>query len=295
MCDQGYGVGKTKLAVYLDFKDIIIRNGIEWVSEKYGNLFDMYMQITGQNPYETPMMIYPAVHYTMGGLWVDYNLMSNMPGLHVLGEANFSDHGANRLGASALMQGLADGYFILPYTIGNYLAQQPSELDTTRNEYQEGVENSKNKINTLLQISGNKTVDDLHKELGKIMWDNVGMSRNKESLNNALDLIPKIKSEFWNNINIPGKSTELNSELEKAGRLADFIELGELMARDALSREESCGGHFREEYQTDENEAKRDDDNFSYVAAWEHNDKESVLHKEDLAFENVKIGTRSYK
>jgi len=295
MCDNGFGVGETKLAVYLDFKDVIARNGSKWVAEKYGNLFDMYQQITGQNPYKTPMMIYPAVHYTMGGLWVDYNLMSNIPGLHVLGEANFSDHGANRLGASALMQGLADGYFILPYTIGNYLAKQPYDLDLDNIQYKEGIDTNREKINKLLNISGSKTVDDLHKELGKIMWDNVGMSRTEDSLNKALALIPELKEEFWNNVTIPGKSTELNPELEKAGRLVDFIELGELMARDALSRKESCGGHFREEYQTDENEAKRDDENYSYVAAWEHTQDKHTLHKEQLEFENVKLATRSYK
>ena len=221
--------------------------------------------------------------------------MSNIRGLHVLGEANFSDHGANRLGASALMQGLADGYFILPYTIGNYLSNQPYDLNIENPIYKEAVDKNKEKIDTMLNISGNKTVDDLHKELGKIMWDNVGMSRNKDSLNTALNLIPKLKSEFWNNVNIPGKNTELNPELEKAGRLADFIELGELMAQDALSRQESCVGLFREEYQTDENEAKRDDDNFAYVAAWEHSKSKHILHKEKLEFENVKLATRSYK
>ena len=295
MCDSGFGVGETQLAVYLDFKDVIDRNGKDWVAEKYGNLFDMYSQITGQNPYQTPMMIYPAVHYTMGGLWVDYNLMSNMPGLHIIGEANFSDHGANRLGASALMQGLADGYFIIPYTIGNYLAQQSIDLDPTHANYKEDIEKSTDKINKLLNISGTKTVDDLHKELGKIMWDNVGMSRSVKSLNKALDLIPKVKSDFWKNVNIPGKNSELNPELEKAGRLADFLELGELMAQDALSREESCGGHFREEHQTDENEAKRDDENFAYVAAWEYTKEKHKLNKEKLNFDNVKLATRSYK
>ena len=295
MCDSGFGVGETKLAVYLDFKDVIDRNGEDWVAEKYGNLFDMYSQITGQNPYKTPMMIYPAVHYTMGGLWVDYNLMSNMPGLHIIGEANFSDHGANRLGASALMQGLADGYFIIPYTIGNYLADQSIDLDPTHSHYKECIDYSTDRINKLLNISGNKTVDDLHKELGKIMWDNVGMSRSSKSLKKALDLIPKLKSDFWNNVNIPGNNTELNPELEKAGRLADFIELGELMAQDALTREESCGGHFREEHQTDENEAQRDDDNFAYVAAWEYTKEKHNLNKERLTFDNVKLATRSYK
>ena len=295
MCDSGFGVGDTQLAVYLDFKDVITKQGEAWVSEKYGNLFDMYKQITGFNPYDTPMMIYPAVHYTMGGLWVDYNLMSNIEGLHILGEANFSDHGANRLGASALMQGLADGYFILPYTIGNYLSKQTPQADSSNEVYQQGIDSASNRIKQLLLIKGSKSVDDIHKELGKVMWDNVGMSRSRESLTKALELIPKIKKDFWDNVNVPGTNLELNPELEKAGRLADFIDLGELMARDALQREESCGGHFRSEHQTDENEAKRDDDNFSYVAAWEYNDKESVVHKEDLAFENVKLGTRSYK
>ena len=295
MCDQGYGVGETGLAVYLDFKDVIDRKGKDWVAEKYGNLFDMYKQITGSNPYEHPMMIYPAVHYTMGGLWVDYNLMSTIPGLHVLGEANFSDHGANRLGASALMQGLADGYFIVPYTIGNYLSTQQPFIDINHKAFVDGIESSKNQLQKMLAIKGKKTVDDIHKELGKIMWDNVGMSRSKNSLLNALDLIPKIKNEFWTNVYIPGTNEEFNPELEKAGRLADFIELGELMARDALAREESCGGHFREEHQTSENEAKRDDKNFSYVASWEHNPNKHNLHKEQLTFENVKVGTRSYK
>ena len=295
MCDNGYGVGKTGLAVYLDFKDVINRKGKAWVSEKYGNLFDMYKQITGQNPYEYPMMIYPAVHYTMGGLWVDYNLMSNIPGLHVLGEANFSDHGANRLGASALMQGLADGYFIIPYTIGDYLATQTPFNDNQHNAFKEGIQNINNNINNILSINGSKTVDDIHKELGKVMWDNVGMSRNKKSLNRALDIIPNIRNEFLNNLNVPGTNNEFNPELEKAGRLADFIDLGELMAKDALNREESCGGHFREEHQTDDNEARRDDDNYAYVAAWEYSKDKHQLHKEKLEFENVKLVTRSYK
>ena len=295
MCDNGHGVGSTKLAVYLDFKDVINRKGQPWVAEKYGNLFDMYHQITGQNPYKTPMMIYPAVHYTMGGLWVDYNLMSTIPGLHVMGEANFSDHGANRLGASALMQGLADGYFILPYTIGNYLSKADIDIDLNHLQYKKGKEKATQNINQLLSIKGGKTVDEIHKELGKIMWDNVGMSRNKENLEKTLLLLPELKEKFWNDVNIPGKSNELNSELEKAGRLADFIELGELMAKDALNREESCGGHFREEHQTSENEAKRDDDNYAHVSAWEHNKGNAKLHKEKLNFENVKLSTRSYK
>ena len=295
MCDEGYGVGETGLAVYLDFQDVIKREGENWVAEKYGNLFDMYKQITGENPYQKPMMIYPAVHYTMGGLWVDYNLMSTIPGLHVLGEANFSDHGANRLGASALMQGLADGYFIIPYTIGNYLAGQTPFNDINHSAFKSGLEHTNNQIQTMLSINGKRTVDDIHKELGKIMWDNVGMSRSKDSLQKALKLIPGIKNEFWNNVNIPGSNNEFNPELEKASRLADFIELGELMARDALNREESCGGHFREEHQTSENEAKRDDENYAYVAAWEHEKNGHKLHKENLEFDNVKLVTRSYK
>ena len=295
MCDGGYGVGETKLAVYLDFKNAIEREGEDWVSEKYGNLFDMYKQITGQNPYKTPMMIYPAVHYTMGGLWVDYNLMSNIPGLHVLGEANFSDHGANRLGASALMQGLADGYFVIPYTIGNYLADQQPINDNSHEEFQISVEKAQNQIKQILSINGKRTVDSIHKELGKVMWDYVGMSRTEEGLKKAISLIAKIKEEFWNNVKVPGTASELNIELEKAGRLADFIELGELMAVDALQREESCGGHFREEHQTDENEAKRNDEVFDYVSAWETKNNKHVLHKEKLVFENVKLSTRSYK
>jgi len=295
MCDNGYGVGDTGLAVYLDFKDVIGREGKTWVAEKYGNLFDMYKQITGQNPYKYPMMIYPAVHYTMGGLWVDYNLMSTIPGLHVLGEANFSDHGANRLGASALMQGLADGYFIIPYTIGNYLATQTPFNNANHDAFKQGVQDIQKQVSIMLSIKGKKTVDDIHKELGKIMWDNIGMSRSKTSLLNALDLIPKIRNEFLNNINIPDTNNEFNPELEKAGRLSDFIDLGELMATDALNREESCGGHFREEHQTNENEARRDDENYKYVAAWEYEKNKHRLHKEKLEFKNVKLGTRSYK
>jgi succinate dehydrogenase / fumarate reductase flavoprotein subunit len=295
MCDSGHGVGATKFAVYLDFKDIIDRKGKDWVAEKYGNLFDMYYQITGQNPYEQPMMIYPAVHYTMGGLWVDYNLMSTVPGLHVMGEANFSDHGANRLGASALMQGLADGYFILPYTIGNYLSKTCMDLEPEHPNYKEAVEECKDNINRLVSIKGNMTVDDLHKQLGNIIWNNVGMSRDKNSLEKTLQIIPELKEKFWSEVNIPGKSNQLNPELEKAGRLADFLDLGELMAKDALNREESCGGHFREEHQTEENEAKRNDKDYAYVSSWEHTDKGSKLHKEKLTFENVKLTTRSYK
>ena len=295
MCDAGLGVGETGLAVYLDFKDVIDREGKDWVAEKYGNLFDMYKQITGQNPYENPMMIYPAVHYTMGGLWVDYNLMSSIPGLHVLGEANFSDHGANRLGASALMQGLADGYFIIPYTIGNYLSSQVPFNDSNHNAFKESIDSVNNTISRFLNIKGNKTVDEIHKELGKIMWDNVGMSRSTESLTKALHLIPKLREDFYNNVNIPDTNHEFNSELEKAGRLVDFIDLGELMAKDALDREESCGGHFREEHQTNENEAKRNDEDYAYVAAWQYKKDKHELCKEELKFENVKLATRSYK
>ena len=295
MCDNGLGVGLTKLAVYLDFRDVINREGQKWVKEKYGNLFDMYKQITGENPYDTPMRIYPAVHYTMGGLWVDYNLMSTIPGLHVIGEANFSDHGANRLGASALMQGLADGYFILPYTIGNYLADQTPFKDMNHSSYQNAIDSCEKDIQRMFNINGNKTVDELHKELGKIMWDNVGMSRNENNLEQAITKITNLKNNFWNDLKIPGSNKEFNPEIEKAGRLIDFIELGELMAKDALNRQESCGGHFREEFQTDENEALRNDEEFSYVAAWEKSDQDHKLHKEKLAFENVKLSTRSYK
>ena len=298
MCDDGHGVGETGLAVYLDFSDVIGRNGQEWVAEKYGNLFDMYKQITGDNPYTGPMMIYPAVHYTMGGLWVDYNLMSSIEGLHVLGEANFSDHGANRLGASALMQGLADGYFVIPYTIGNYLASNKLDnVDIEHPAFKDAEDKLKESNAKLFAIKGSRTVDDFHKELGKLMWEYVGMARNKEGLEKALVEIPKLREEFWKDVKIPGSETELNPELEKAGRVADFLELGELMARDALNREESCGGHFREEFQTEENEAKRNDEDFTFAAAWEYKGKNQTpeLHKEDLNFKHVKLTTRSYK
>ena len=298
MCDLGHGVGETGLAVFLDFADAIERMGKDVVVQKYGNLFDMYKQITGEDPYEIPMRIYPAVHYTMGGLWVDYNLMSTIPGLYILGEANFSDHGANRLGASALMQGLADGYFILPYTIGDYLSGKLGEVVSIENEAFSKTESDvKNRINNLISINGNRTVDDIHKELGLILWENVGMARNKSGLEKAIESIPKLKDEFWKNVKITGTADELNPELEKAGRVADFLELGELMARDALNREESCGGHFREEHQTKENEAKRNDEDFSFVAAWEHKGDSlpAELHKEELIFENVELTTRSYK
>jgi len=298
MCDLGNGVGETGLAVYLDFADAIQRMGRDVVTEKYGNLFDMYKQITGENPYKIPMRIYPAVHYTMGGLWVDYNLMSSIPGLYILGEANYSDHGANRLGASALMQGLADGYFILPYTIGDYLTGKLGEKISIEHEAFEATKtNVKNRIEKLITIDGERTVDDIHKELGIMLWENVGMSRNKTGLEKAINNIPKLKDEFWQNVKVTGKADELNPELEKAGRLADFLELGELMARDALKREESCGGHFRDEHQTEENEAKRNDEEFTYVAAWEYKGEESPseLRKEKLDFENVELTTRSYK
>jgi succinate dehydrogenase / fumarate reductase flavoprotein subunit len=298
MCDQGHGVGPTGLAVYLDFAEAIERMGREAVAQKYGNLFDMYQQITGENPYEVPMRIYPAVHYTMGGLWVDYNLMSTVPGLFVLGEANFSDHGANRLGASALMQGLADGYFIVPYTIGGYLSKKLGEkVSTEHDAFSRAESDVTARIDRLLSINGKRTVDQIHKELGKILWEYVGMARNREGLKKALKKIPELREEFWSNVNVPGTANDLNPELEKAGRVADFLELGELMARDALMREESCGGHFREEYQTEENEALRDDEHFAFVSAWEYRDEgqEAKLHKEELVFENVELTTRSYK
>ncbi len=294
--DEGRGVGKTGVAVYLDFADAIKRDGQQKISEKYGNLFQMYEQITGENPYEVPMKIYPAVHYTMGGLWVDYNLMSNLEGLFVGGEANFSDHGANRLGASALMQGLSDGYFILPYTVGNYLGSTDFEkVSEDMPEFNKAFDEAKSQVDRLLGVQGSKTVDEFHKELGHIMWENVGMSRNSKGLNEALQRIPELKKDFWQNVKITGDNTYVNNELEKANRVADFLELGELMAQDALNREESCGGHFREEHQTPENEAKRDDENFAYVAAWEYTGGKANLHKESLTFEHVKLATRSYK
>ncbi len=297
-CDLGKGVGETGLAVYLDFADAIRRDGKDVISSKYGNLFDMYEKITGQNPYETPMMIYPAVHYTMGGLWVDYNLMSTIDGLFVLGEANFSDHGANRLGASALMQGLADGYFIIPYTIGGYLAgtQLPS-ISTAHAEFKNAEHAVRKKIDTLLHINGKRTVADFHRELGLIMWDYCGMSRNEAGLTKALEMIRALKQQYWENVKIPGTGDELNQSLERAGRVADFFEFAELMIIDALHRKESCGCHFNTAYQTQDNEAKRDDENFAYVAAWEYagNGKDPILHKEPLVFENVKLTQRSYK
>jgi succinate dehydrogenase / fumarate reductase flavoprotein subunit len=294
--DESRGVGDTGVAVYLDFKEAIGRLGQEAVSAKYGNLFQMYEKITGENPYKTPMKIYPAVHYTMGGLWVDYNLQSTVPGLHVLGEANFSDHGANRLGASALMQGLADGYFVIPYTLGHYLGSTAlADVDENHAAFKASIHETKEQQSKFLSINGNRTVDDFHRQLGKIVWENVGMSRSKESLNKAIEEIPKHKDEFMQNVKVSGNPEVKNAELEKAGRVADFMELGELMARDALAREESCGGHFREEHQSADNEAQRDDENFAHVGAWERTDTGWNRHKEDLKFENVKLVTRSYK
>ncbi len=298
VCDEGRGVGKTGLAVYLDFRDAIKEFGREVIEEKYGNLFEMYKMITDEDGYQVPMRIYPAPHYTMGGLWVDYNLMSTIPGLHVIGEANFSDHGANRLGASALMQGLADGYFVLPYTIGNYLGGTKLEKVSTDHEaFKEAEAEAKAKYDKLLSIKGSKTVKEFHQEIGSIMWNYVGMSRNAEGLKKALEEIPRLREEFWQNVKIAGSEDSLNKNLEFAGRVADYLEFGELMAQDALHREESCGGHFREEHQTEEGEALRDDENFTYVAAWEFKGlgKKWELHKEPLEFENVTLTQRSYK
>ncbi|MFN7748513.1 MAG: fumarate reductase/succinate dehydrogenase flavoprotein subunit [Cyclobacteriaceae bacterium] len=299
VCDEGRGVGPTGLAVFMDFSDAIKRDGRKVIEQKYGNLFDMYQQITGDNPYEVPMMIFPAVHYTMGGLWVDYNLMTTVPGLYALGEANFSDHGANRLGASALMQGLADGYFVIPYTIGDYLATigWNDKIATDHPAFTEGIENVKAGVDRLLSIKGNKTVDEFHRQLGLIMWEYCGMSRSETGLTKAKKMIQDLRSEFWTNVSVLGSANELNQELEKAGRVADFLELGELMIDDALNRNESCGGHFREESATEEGEAKRNDDAFAYVAAWEYTreNQPENLHKEELRFENVKLTQRSYK
>lgn len=318
-CDEGYGVGTTKLAVYLDFKDAIIRYGkIELgkqgdshaseveivkrgkavVEEKYGNLFEMYEKITGENPYEMPMRIYPAVHYVMGGLWVDYELQTTLKGLYALGEANFSDHGANRLGASALMQGLADGYFVIPYTLGNYLADEirTTAISTDHPAFVETEKSVFDRINTLMNIKGKQTVESFHKRLGKIMWDKCGMARNEQGLHEAIVEIQQLKKEFWSDLRVPGDINSMNPELDKAGRVADFIELGELMCKDALARNESCGGHFREESQTEDGEAKRDDENFSFVSAWEYKgESEWQLNKEPLEFEIVKPTQRSYK
>ncbi|MBK9477523.1 MAG: fumarate reductase/succinate dehydrogenase flavoprotein subunit [Bacteroidetes bacterium] len=297
-CDDGRGVGESGLAVYLDFAAAIKRLGKSVIEARYGNLFDMYAHITNEDPYQVPMRIYPAVHYTMGGLWVDYNLMTTVPGLYATGEANFSDHGANRLGASALMQGLADGYFVLPYTIGEYLAGEifTKAIPTDHPAFVEAEANAKARMEKLLSIQGSKTVDDYHKELGKIMWDYCGMARTAEGLTKAKGLLKELRKEFWNNVKVTGGMYEMNSDLDKAGRVADFIELGELMVNDALQRNESCGGHFRTEFQ-DEGEAKRDDANYAYVAAWEFKgiDSEPQLHKEELVYENIKLATRSYK
>ncbi|GAB3777712.1 fumarate reductase/succinate dehydrogenase flavoprotein subunit [Spirosoma horti] len=299
MCDEGRGVSKTGLAVYLDFADAIKRDGQKTIEAKYGNLFEMYEKITGENPYETPMMIYPAVHYTMGGLWVDYNLMTTIPGLYALGEANFSDHGANRLGASALMQGLADGYFVIPYTVGDYLATigPADKIPVDAPVFKEAEKKIHDQVNQLLSIKGERPVDDLHKELGHIMWEYCGMARNEEGLKIAKQKIQALKKEFWTNVKVLGDSEEMNQALEQAGRVADFIELGELMVDDALNRNESCGGHFREEFQTPDGEALRDDANYAYVAAWEYQGEgqPELLNKEILEFENVKLTQRSYK
>jgi succinate dehydrogenase / fumarate reductase, flavoprotein subunit len=308
VCDAGLGVAPTGLGVYLDFKDAIARLGEDSIRKKYGNLFQMYEKISGENPYETPMQIFPAVHYTMGGLWVDYNLMSNLPGLHVLGEANFSDHGANRLGASALMQGLADGYFVLPATIANYLStQKPGAFKTDQAEFKDAENAVKEQISKLLNIKGTKSVDSFHRELGQVIWDKCGMERTKEGLEYALKRIPEIRKDFWENVRIPGSAEGMNTELEKASRVADFIDFGELMCHDALNREESCGGHFRGEHQftvdspevldgtTQPGEAMRHDDEFSYVAAWEYKGQgvAPTLHKEELKYESIKVSIRS--
>jgi succinate dehydrogenase / fumarate reductase flavoprotein subunit len=318
-CDAGFGINKTGEAVYLDFAANMMRYGHieatkkgihnpsealvkelgkEVVVEKYGNLFDMYKQITGVDPYENPMMIYPAVHYTMGGLWVDYNLMTTVPGLYALGEANFSDHGANRLGASALMQGLADGYFVIPYTIGAYLNNEirTKAIPTTDDAFVIAEKEAQSRLDKLMAIKGTKSVDHFHKKLGLIMWNKCGMARNENGLKEAISEIRELREEFWKDVRIPGESDGMNTELEKAGRVADFLELGELMCMDALNRKESCGGHFREEYQTEEGEALRDDDNFAFVAAWENKGSNTwELHKEELKYENIKIAQRSYK
>jgi succinate dehydrogenase / fumarate reductase, flavoprotein subunit len=298
-CDQGFGVGSTGLAVYLDFNEAIGRMGRNAVSEKYGNLFDMYERITGDSPYETAMRIYPASHYTMGGLWVDYNLMTTVPGLFALGECNFSDHGANRLGASALMQGLADGYFVIPYTVGNYLwsTDLGQGVTTQHDAFAEAEDEARKRLTKLLGIGGKRSVLDFHRQLGKVVWDKVGMGRNEKGLTEALTEIPKIREEFWENVSVPGEASTLNSSLAEANRVADFLEISELMARDALNRNESCGGHFREESQTPDGEALRNDDDYSYSAAWEFQglDQEHSLHKEALDFEYVKLTQRSYK
>jgi len=298
VCDEGRGVGKTGLAVFLDFADAIKRDGRETIKNKYGNLFDMYKQIKGDDPYEVPMMIYPAVHYTMGGLWVDYNLMTTIPGLYSLGEANFSDHGANRLGASALMQGLADGYFVIPVTIGDYLADMPyDKVETDHVAFKESEKSVKQNIEKLINNDGSRTVDDFHKELGKIMWDYCGMSRTAEGLKEAKKKVQNLRKDYWDDVKVIGINEELNSSLEKAMRVGDYFELAELMIDDALDRDESCGGHFREEHQTEEGEALRNDEDYAYASAWEYqgDGKDEKLNKESLSFENVKLTQRSYK
>ena len=298
VCDEGRGVGESGLAVYLDFKDAISRLGVEVIRGRYGNLFDMYTKITDENPYAVPMRIYPAIHYTMGGLWVDYNLMSTIPGLHVLGEANFSDHGANRLGASALMQGLADGYFVIPYTLAHYLGSATFPAVNTEHEaFREAEASVQERIDALLAVKGSKTPRQLHRELGALLWDEVGMARDEAGLRTALDRIPRLREEFWQNVSVPGPKNNLNKNLEYAGRVADYLEFAEVLTLDALHRTESCGGHFREESQTPDGEALRDDENFSYVAAWEFRGvgNAPALHKEQLTFEYVKPTQRSYK
>jgi succinate dehydrogenase / fumarate reductase flavoprotein subunit len=298
VCDDGRGVGETGLAVYLDFAESISRLGVETIRTRYGNLFDMYKRITDEDPYTVPMRIYPAIHYAMGGLWVDYNLMSNLPGLHVLGEANFSDHGANRLGASALMQGLADGYFIIPYTIGDYLAGTSlPPVATDHDGFREAASATRDRLTRLLSIKGSKTVRDFHRAVGAVLWDQVGMSRTDASLRQAITGIRRLRDEFWQDVTVPGDRTTLNPALDYAGRVADYLEFGELLALDALHRTESCGGHFREESQTPEGEALRDDENFSYVAAWEFGGvgQPPMLHREDLVWENVHPTQRSYQ
>ncbi len=298
VCDEGRGVGPGGQGVYLDFSEAIGRLGRNLIEQRYGNLFHMYKKITAEDPYRVPMRIYPAVHYTMGGLWVDYNLMSNIPGLHVIGEANFSDHGANRLGASALMQGLADGYFILPYTIGHYVAStKPEAVSTDHPEFKRVEDQVQQRVKRLLGVNGKRTPQSFHQELGKLLWDKCGMGRNAAGLKEAVQRIPELREQFWTNVRVPGVGQDFNTALEYAGRVADFLEFGELMCRDALHREESCGGHFREEHQMPDGEAKRDDDNFAYVGAWEHSPDgaEPKLHKEMLQFENVHLATRSYK
>ena len=297
-CDEGLGVGETRLAVYLDFTDAFRRLGQEVIRDRYGNLFELYDRITGEDPYQVPMRIYPAVHYTMGGLWVDYNLMATIPGLYVLGEANFSDHGANRLGASALMQGLADGYFVLPATIGDYLAgTRFRDVSLQQEEFADTAEEAETRLTRLLSIDGSQSPTDFHRRLGQVLWNQVGMSRNEEGLKSALEQISELKDEFWQDLKVPGQRDTLNRNLEFAGRVADFLELGELMARDALERRESCGSHFREEYQTTDGEAQRDDIHSSHVSAWEFtgDNQEPLLHKEELAFESIALMRRSYK